>query len=362
MSKVNQTTGGNSRQESQGKQVNNVPEVKIVVERHKQFFDLLNDPHRMWRVLLSLFLIIVVLFIGIAFVVLTIKRYYPYNTIETNLEGASIVNNEDKEVIYWLFNTADLWANSGIEVQKGDELTIYASGASYTAIHHLTKASKENSRPEDEWVGTEGEEKKSERDRLRVKFRVNKDCDEGTLLMQVVDKEKVGLLKKKEDCPQELLQGEQVEIIGKGRSNIRISKDGYLCFAVNDIVLTDSMLKGMYENWLDTVSSVSGEQINKKNLLKDFYNIKDNATYISFLEKNKEIIDTLNKKYKEDKAKYQFEKKGLRLGKYPKEVDTISHNKYPLVNELVYYKKEKFRDAWYMDNLGSFLIVIERKK
>ena len=132
-----------------------VSEIKIIVRRHQQLFELLNDPHRMWRVLLSLFLIIVVLFVGIAFVVISIKKYYHYSMIMTNLEGASIMHNEDKEVSYWLFNTADLWANSGIEVQKGDELSIYASGASYTAIHHLTEASRGNYKPDDEWVDTD---------------------------------------------------------------------------------------------------------------------------------------------------------------------------------------------------------------
>ena len=34
---------------------------------------------------------------------------------------------------------------------------------------------------------------------------------------------------------------------------------------------------------------------------------------------------------------------------------------YPLVNELIYYKQEKYRDPWFTDNVGSFLIVIERK-
>ena len=34
---------------------------------------------------------------------------------------------------------------------------------------------------------------------------------------------------------------------------------------------------------------------------------------------------------------------------------------YPFVNELIYYYDKKYRDPWYMDNVGSFLIVIERK-
>ncbi|MBO4660358.1 MAG: hypothetical protein J5610_02740 [Prevotella sp.] len=47
------------------------------------------------------------------------------------------MKSEDKEVIYWLLNTADVWANSGIHVEKGDELTIRASGLSHAGIHHL---------------------------------------------------------------------------------------------------------------------------------------------------------------------------------------------------------------------------------
>ena len=148
------------------KSENNVPKVEIEIKRHQQLFELLSNPNRMWRVLLSLFLIIVVFFWGIAFVVIAIKKYYPYNVIETNIYGATTMKTEDKEVIYWLFNTADLWANSGIDVKKGDVLTIRASGASFTAIHHLVDASEKNYRPTDKWVGTEGQsEKRNNRDK-----------------------------------------------------------------------------------------------------------------------------------------------------------------------------------------------------
>lgn len=355
------TTGKKTSRKNKLKEenVNQASDVNIIVKRHQQLFELLNDPHRMWRVLLSLFLIIVVLFIGIAFVVISIKKYYPYNMIRTNLEGASFINSEDKEVIYWLFNTADLWANSGIEVQKGDELTIYASGASFTAIHHLTEASKENKKPHDAWVGTEGQENKNDRDHLRAKFRINKDCDEGTLLMQIVEKDSVnnGNNMNWMELHPNYFRGKHVEIIGKGRSNLRVSEDGVLFFAVNDIVLTDNVLISMYDNWLDTVSMKEENLITEKEkqaIHDGFVNIKDSASYAQFV--NNKIIDKVKCM---DKKKY----KGLELGYYPViGGDSTLHKMYPLINELVYYKKEKFRDAWYMDNLGSFLIVIERKK
>jgi len=344
----------NRRRKAKRENEHQVSEVKIIVKRHQQLFELLNDPHRMWRVLLSLFLIIVVLFVGIAFVVMSIKKYYPYSMVMTNLEGASIMKSEDKDVSYWLFNSADLWANSGIEVQKGDELSIYASGASYTAIHHLTDASRDNKRPDDKWVDTGGQENTSERNKKRALFRINKDCDEGTLLMQIVNKDSVSRFND-EDCPEELLRGQHVEIIGKGRSRLRISHDGVLCFAVNDIVLTDTILSKMYKEWLHTVTGDTARK-EAKDILTAFYNIKDDASFGN----NIKTLKNKNKTYKD----YSRDEKSLDLGHYPvlEKNDSTYYKCYPLVNELVYYRQKKFRDAWYMDNLGSFLIVIERKK
>ena len=51
------------------------PKVEIQIDRHKQLFDTLKNPRMMWRVLLSLFFVIVVLFIGLAFVVLSVKSF-----------------------------------------------------------------------------------------------------------------------------------------------------------------------------------------------------------------------------------------------------------------------------------------------
>ena len=168
------------------KNENQKQEVEIVVKHHKQLLEILEKPKLMWRAMLMLFLVLVILFAGLTFFALVLKRHFPYSVIETNLQGATYVKNENKDVIYWLFNTADLWANSGIEVKEGDELTIRASGASYTAIHHLVDSSKINAIPYDEWVGTDGQEKKESRDKARSKYRISKTSNEGILLMQVI--------------------------------------------------------------------------------------------------------------------------------------------------------------------------------
>ena len=38
----------------------------------------------------------------------------------------------------------------------------------------------------------------------------------------------------------------------------------------------------------------------------------------------------------------------------------VDKTNYPVNNELYYYKEKKFRDPWFADNVGSFLVVIER--
>ncbi len=336
------------------------PKIEVQIVRHKQLFDILKNPSEMWRVLLSLFIIIVVLFFGLSCVVLSIKSIYPYNSIQTNVYGATYMKNEDKEVIYWLFNTAELWANSGIEVEAGDELTIRASGASHTAIHHLVEDVESNIVPRDKWVGTEGriswsEEKEvnttnRERDKARRKYRICEGHEEGKLLMLITEKDP-----RKSNFT--TIHKSEIEIIGKGRERLRAKNSGTLYFAINDIMLTDSIIYEMYKEFikdpekelltsentiLDALNSISGDTINDK----------------TFIDK----LCEANKNKQNSDIKSFCENNNLTLGRYPKSENEEYYNAYPLVNELVYYKEKQFRDAWYIDNLGSFLIVVERKK
>lgn len=344
----------------------NQPKIEITVKRHQQLFELLKDPNKLWRVLASLFLVIMVLFIGLAFVVISIKKFYPYNLIETNIQGASIVKSEDKDVIYWLFNTADLWANSGIEVQEGDVLTIRASGSSFTAIHHLVDASKKNSTPQDKWVGTEGQDKDFPRDVLRMKYRLCKDVPEGILLMKIISSDSAH--KELKEWSDDMLT-KDIEVIGKERT-LYISKPGILHFAVNDIVLTDSILNKMYKEYVKSISEIPKQWISEN----DINTLATRIDTIKMIKPQKvsdyknTLIDSIskenNKSWNNNKSSLKkVEKTGLAMGHYPRfDEDSTYYSAYPLINELVYYKQIKFIDAWYMDNLGSFLIVIERKR
>lgn len=321
--------------------------VEIVIVRHRQLFNLLQSPRQLWRLLLSLFLIIVVVFVGLFFVVMTIKHYYPYNKIVTNEMGATIMQDEDKEVIYWLFNTADLWANSGIEVEAGDILTIQTSGATHTAIHHLLDAAKQNDQPKENWYLPEGytQEVITDTEANRHSYRLAGHKPTGIFLMQVLDTDDSRALselkskKERTSIPKEmqnLLTPSYFYVIGQESRELRINKNGILHFAVNDVVLTDSIIDKM---WCDNFKHVTGEEY--KNVVTS---IDDVDKAMLGKVKNQPNID--------------FKKQGLKLGYAPNDKDSTY---YPLYNELNYYKSTGFFDAWYVDNVGSFLVVIERK-
>ena len=278
--------------------------VTVRLNKYKSLVDALGNRRITMRALLTLFLLGVLLFTGITFIALAIKSLYPYSDITTNALGATTIKSERNEVSYWLFNTAILWADSGIQVKEGDIITIRASGKSNTAIHHLVKAAEDNTQIADKWVGSEGESlasftdsKNRDRDEARRKYRIIPNRESGALIMQVVDNEKPF------DTPRDDKANDQnFYFIGKERQNIYINHPGTLYFAVNDIVLN-----------MDTIRDMKSDP---------------------------------------DFAK-------MNLG-------TTTLDNGNTVNELDYYGEneevnKKRKTVWFDDNVGSFLIVVEKK-
>ena len=426
--KIHQSADAESTSKTESNNSNHPDEnsrtVTIEIVRHKRLFEILENPRAMWKVIASLFVIVGVFFIGLALVVLVVKSFYPYNVIKTNPYGATIIKNEDKEVIYWLFNTAELWANSGIEVKKNDRITIRASGAANTAIHYLVDGASDDCQPEFSWVGTEGLERNTGHSAFRGKFRLVPDAPFGKLLMQIIpvskQKDRGEWIKKSTYIDGTDEKGVQNHIftIGKERIELVIPCDGVLHFAVNDVVMSDKNIKDMYlESMRLFKDSIKGDCKEELQSYMDYFNNilnkKDDKDSISLKDsiiKNNNVKEFL-KKYKGgilskeynyiklknfiDRVKKMLKKyKGGILSKdnkpYDKEKEKIEKNikrkdlidslknleygfgfyyngekpdatGYPFVNELIYYYDKKYRDPWYMDNVGSFLIVIERK-
>ncbi|MDR3046371.1 MAG: hypothetical protein LBU51_02000 [Bacteroidales bacterium] len=292
--------------------------LKVEIISNKSLFEILGDTKRVWKIILVLFILVFTIFIALTFVTIAIKSIYPYNDIKINALGATTMQNEDKEVIYWLFNTVDLWANSGIKVKKGDILTIRASGRSHTAIHHLVDDAENNKELDDKWVSTDGEGKMdSPRDKIRAQYRIFKNKPQDALLMQVVpdginikDTTTDDSYRIFEYVSNNLQPRDNYYYIGKEREDLLIHRNGILHFAVNDIVLTDS------------------------------------------------VIEIMQRFAKDNSGKSEKKYGGLEFGPYPDSLRTNTSIK----NEMTYYKEKHYYNAWFDDNVGSFLIVIERKK
>ena len=353
--------------------------VEIEIVKFKRLLNALENPKLLWKLILSFGAMIVLLFLGLSMVAVIIKSMFPYETIKTNPYGATIMEDEDKEVVYWLFNSSELWANSGIKVEKGDVLTIRSSGKMHTAIHHLYDAAKGNFVPAEAWSDTDGDLPTADsRNAERAEYRIAPNTPQNKLLMQVVNNVNA-------DGPK--LDGEKYKI-GKERSDIIMTEDGYLYFAVNDIEMTDTVIDSMYRNFMEDVIAKTELSDTARKQWREFYkkfiaigNKKDqdskirSANLLSYIrreesgteEKRDTTLDRMTRYIAKECGQLTKELSrsdrntirlcGVGLGSYHKQ-DTL----YPILNEAVYYKIHDFTDAWFADNIGSFLIVIEITK
>ena len=241
---------------------NEKPKIEIEINKYKRLVDVLNNPKMLAKAIVVLAVVIVLVFVGVSAIALIIKRFYPYKAVETNKYGATVIKNEDTEVTYWLFNSADLWANSGIKVEKGQRITIRTSGAFHSAIHHLVEDANKNQQ-RDKWLNaTGGMQSLNPQDEARSKYRIAPEYEFNTVIMQVVpqkvlemgndwyikvDKNKryTKFLDYVDGGVTDSISSAKIYKIGEGYENIEIQEDGILCFACNDIALTQRKIKAM---------------------------------------------------------------------------------------------------------------------
>ncbi len=336
--------------------------VELEIVRYRELLETLRQPQMIWRLLITCLFLVIVVFLGLAMVVMSVKKIYPYSTIETNIYGATTMGSEDKDVTYWLFNTAEMWGNSGIAVDEGDVITVRSSGAWHTAIHHLVEQAENNNELTDKFTGSEGRERRLANDVFRAQFRLVNDLTDGTLLMCIIPETNV---KRSADVQAKSNQSfkdytenlSELDIyeIGKEKRGFRVTKKGVLHFAVNDIPLTRNNIKHIYSVYVDSLERKFSDQMSmeitrlKKWIDKwDIKNLKDTIEISQFAALDSAITKEWKKQGK-PKLSYLF-------GPHPNRPHSL------LNNELIYYYDNNFIDAWYVDNVGSLLIVVEKKK
>lgn len=386
--------------------------MEIEITRYKGLVNAFNTPTALAKLIIVISLIIVLVFFGISVIALVVKSYYPYKTVNSNEYGATIIENEDNEVIYWLFNTADLWANSGIHVKKGDVISVRASGAFNSSIHHLVDEANENKKGRNWLSPIGGPNASTPREKHRAGYRISQAHPFNTLLMQVIPedvelKDNDGVWTTEYACyldgrPKEIKNNNNtidhtksiypdIYAIGAERDKVTIRSDGVLYFTVNDIALTKDIIMSMNEKVDLKLCQDEGEFKGKyidDGLLKigqfhlpdvgDSNKLKKDTTDLLYGLK---ILNN-NKKRSSPDYCYQFSNdidKNIKYNnkyrqRYDSLYDILTNLKLNNLSEkdslyvrrtfseLDYYLIRNFVDAWFVDNTGSYLIVIERKK
>lgn len=362
--------------------------MEIEINKYKQLVDAINDPKKLAKVIVVITVVVVLIFFGISMISLMLKKFYPYKAISTIQSGATIIENEDTEVIYWLFNSADLWANSGIEVNEGDVITVRASGAFHTAIHHAVDDAKKNTLFRDDWILPMGgriqyDPSLEKRDSARMKYRIIPHEPDNVLLMQVIPdkyrnkgrdwiKDKDTSYMGFRDGGKNNLEKEpsdvDIIIIGEEKRDIRIPHDGILHFAVNDIVLTERNIHMMMN--ADIHIGV------KKGIFRDTGELELGQFPIPNTKEGLNIVIEYMKDYRYFPGIIRQRYKTPKLGSDIQSLESINEKDTwdkgdtnqlrDIINrnltELDYYRMYNFVDAWFVDNVGSILIAIERKK
>jgi hypothetical protein len=375
------------KSKSTKKQKKDSNKITIEICRFQNLLDILKEPKRVLTLSLAITAVGILLFGGITLIVLSVKRLYPYNDITTNAMGTTTLRSENKDVSYFLLNSAELWANSGIKVTKGQTITIKSSGKKHSAIHHLVDDAR-NNMPElrDPWVGTEGfpieYDQREERDRERAKYRISPNNNQDVLLLQIVKEDS-----EKKDRPLDKdKQSNRIVVVGNKMEDIHIDYNGTLFFTVNDIILDDqTIIKMLLEcdnnnnNNIDTLVAAANKVRDIFIFKQDSINQKYNKSIRKELDKKAK--KTLERQKQEDLCSLYDETYSIFLDsigisdQWNGRPDSIA--KYTKPDELKFgrfefgldksekhielygYFMKKYKNAWYEDNIGSFLILVE---
>jgi len=241
------------------------------------------------------------------------------NTPKINAQGAIVSErSSNRETAIFLFNAAERWANTGIQLQKGDIIKISYSGGFHSDISVLKKSAENNAIPKYKWnsFSTTPKDSTSKNSLVTQKLLYhNKSTNVrfGSLLRVIAGE--IGVQESDTIHFEQVTQNEPKDA----------EQNGTLYLAINDIYLSDNVINLYAEE--------------NKSRWRDLYSIIENDTlvYKTTFIKNQNKRDSTDLFFKEDSVFY------------------IAGSKF---RELAV----KNRDLFYNDNLGEVLVVVDIKR
>ncbi len=336
-------------------------EIKIVIDETGSFSENLCKPS-FGYLLLGVLAVTITVFLGIFVAIKILDATDEIPNILTNKYGVVINAEPEKQVCYFLLNSAQYWAETGIHVEKGDLVSVYASGSINTGIHHVVAAANDNIPPDFDWSGPEGLNTKvlfasRPADRMSLHYLVQPDENHGALLMMIQEDENAYKQYIKPENTHLYFQS-AIVTIGEGKSKIRINENGLLYFCVNEVFLSKRNIEELRAEYIEYIQTHPDTTFINADKFEEFkqafvldsqkrlgtYGV-ENATRIN-------IRDSLLTEY------VKRCEKGDSLAPNHKKLLKV----YDRIFELESYYTMKYANPWYDDNLGSYLVVVEIEK
>lgn len=162
--------------------------------------------------------------------------------VRINAQGAFIPTNScGREYALFMFNSADVWADTGIQLRCGDRIKISASGGFHSSISRLHDAARENYRPRYSWYDSHTRDAGANIDGSGTEncIYTGPDAYFGSILYQI------GPEAVECACENEAEEGSAIRQLSRrdGSAFREVIENGILRFTVNDIYLTDRVIE-----------------------------------------------------------------------------------------------------------------------
>lgn len=270
---------------------------------------------------------ITMIIIMLVFFISNILLFNP-NTSSNDRGAITMQQPCGEEHFLYLFNTATCWANTGIKVLEGDEVTVTASGSFYSKIGDMENCSRNNTTLRFSRTYVSQNFHKEPISDSTINLCMYHETDDkgenrgvarfGSLLVQV-----------KDDYEEPAYTSSSGKIIqldtikDKKPPTITVESAGVLNFAVNDIYLSEDVLKSLIANYNEMES-----------LLQDSFAGKPDSMY-SYIKSSDLAIHA----------------ESTGLGKLLEIGDTCKLDKF-------FCLAKKYPTIWFDDNVGEILLNI----
>jgi hypothetical protein len=278
------------------------------------------------------------------------------NNVQVNEAGAFIPHRScNRETALYLFNAADYWAKTGIQLNKGDKITISYSGAFHSDVAMLKDAAETNKKPKYEWVTYSKPE-----DKGKNKFLVYNNKEDsyfGSILYAITGENGVSES-----------DSSRVQQIERGKK-ITIKQNGTLYLAVNDIYLTDEVIKKYgkkNEEYIKRDTSCDArhcEGVARSNPVNCLFTLDCFTSFAMTKLKIKpcEVYNVKNTSTNDSIIKKEdFKNHKDSIDLYWMKVDRVTKNTTYLIYGQEFEDSLKInREGFYNDNLGEILVAID---